>query len=99
MPTSYARTVGTLKDHSGTITTTGDTATVPRSDVREYLEIENVASAGNLWVNFGAAPSDGPGSFRIAPGGIRFWDTWCPREDVQITADADGVGFTCKEGY
>lgn len=88
-------------DHSGTIAAGGvSQLAAPYKLGRVYLVIENIDDTEDLWVNYtSAAAVNGPGSFRLRPGGSITYeqDGFIPSSAVNVTATTIGHGFTCKD--
>ena len=90
-----------LTDRSGTITTGGTAQDAAGfNSGRQYLLVQNIDAAADLWVNLGAtAVVAGAGSILLKSGAsIVFEDSVCATGRVSVIAAATAQKFTVKEG-
>ena len=90
-----------ISDASGTTSATAGTSTVALAAglVTRYLLIENVSSTSgdNLWVNFGAAATEGQGSVLVGPGAaLVFEANTVPSSSVNVVSNVASLPFTLK---
>ena len=90
-----------ITDASGTTSTTAGSSTVALAagSVTRYLLIENVSSTSgdNLWVNFGAAATEGQGSVLVGPGAaLVFEANTVPSSSVNVVSNVASLPFTLK---
>jgi len=96
-----ATLAGTLNDASGSTSSTAGTSTVALAagSVTRYLFIQNgsTTSGDNLWVNFGAAATEGAGSILIGPGqALVFENTFVPNTSVNVISNVASLPYTIK---
>lgn len=90
-----------IADKSGTIAVGGTAQdAVGANTGRQYLLVQNLDGAADLWVNFGAnAAVATAGSILLKAGGsITFEDRVVPSGRVSVVGATTGHKFTCKEG-
>lgn len=88
-------------DKSGTIATGGTAQDAVAADTgRQYLLIQNIDAAEDLWVNFGTnAVSASAGSILVpAKSSLVFEHVACPTGRVSVVAATTGHKFTIKVG-
>ncbi len=93
---------GNLLDHSGSVTTGGTDQQVASGNIsRQYLMVQNIDPAEDLWVNIGtAAGVNAAGSIQLKPAGAVIWESGMgvvPTGTVHVVASTTGHKFTCKE--
>lgn len=95
---------GIPKDRSGTITVGATSQVAAAANIgRQYLLIQNIDAAEDLWVNFdtAAAAIAGAGSIQLKPAGSLVFEAgmgFVPTCAINVNATTLGHKFTCKEG-
>ncbi len=90
--------VGTLTDHSGTLTTGGTSQQLmPANTERSYFMFQNHSDI-DMWL----VPGDGPavaGQPSIKVGaGMAYTPAFIDRREWHVIGATTGKAFTCKEG-
>lgn len=90
---------GTLVDRSGTITTGGTSQQVAAANAgRNYIFIQNT-SAGNLYINFGAAASVTVGSILLLPNASYVMEaSYISTQVINIIGATTAQSYIAKEG-
>jgi hypothetical protein len=91
--------IGTLVDHSGTITVANQSQLVMKENHdRRYLLLVNT-SDNTLWFNFSLAAQQAAPSIPLAPGSFFVMEhSFVSFEAVNIVGPAAGLSFVAKEG-
>lgn len=89
---------GALTDRSGTASTSS-TSIIAANANRKYLMVQNLSGA-KMYINFGAAASQGSGSIFLAANGGSFTmeGEFLSTDQIFIIASANSSAFTAKEG-
>lgn len=87
-----------LTDGSGTITTGGTSQQIFAANAtRQYLFVQNL-STGNLYINFGAAATQGSGSILLLPNSsFVMEDQTVTNQTVNIIGATTAQAFTAKQ--
>lgn len=89
---------GPITDHSGA-GSGGDDTIAPFNAIRKFFAVENLDDTEDMWINFGAAASAAPGSFRIVAKGSQTFDgNFVMTDAIHLFAVTAGHPFTAKEG-
>jgi hypothetical protein len=96
-----ATVAGSLTDASGTTSATANTSTqaLAAGLVTRYLFIQNVSttSGDNLWVNFGAAATAGPGAILLSPGAsLSYEGSFVPNGSINVLSNVASLPYTLK---
>ncbi len=87
-----------MTDHSGTTTANTSVLVMAANPNRSFFFFQNLSNSV-VFINFGAAATNGSPSIQIAPA-----DTWSsdrmfvPTDAVYVWAASDALAFTAKEG-